>query len=694
MDVSSQDPSLLVMDLSKGFSVPPLTTRHAEAKKPEWYHRRPPSTEISSSFRSRASSSYTSPGPPVHCRDMDQSPESLGNYMNPTLAPRLDLYRDHGNLWHPGFYGPDQSGGPGPESSGGEESDSGSDVIFLVSSSKEPILCSPFIQDGVRHIVEPLSPAVSSLDEGRGCYHLPQPLSSPSPDSSYSEDSSDSSVDIPVHHTRPVVLLSDLSAAYRNTAESVDASSDDSDVIEVSVSEEKKTFPCKKRATPQSEEGKAPHREVRRSSRIRKSVSEVPASSCSASRLRLRRRAKNDAVGIYNESCDSDDAMEYAARLSSSDQSLSQPNQSQRLSSNSDESGVDTQTDRKSPQTETLPHSRVSKSISRKRKKPLAVCTIKTLRQTVQKPNSRIKSDLQNKVSENKKQTVVRQRKKRRSKAGPPARFPPTEPEIKLRCVNVREEKKKRKERKSGSFCPFVHVEQTRCIVVNYQEEEEEAMRSSRGGSQQTRTGSLSGFVPNSSCFQPGRSGSQSQAQTSLHCCLCGQTANAMSLGDLHGPYYPVGPSVEYQGQEYDKNQGQIQNQDQSQSCRTEQTDGSHGLTDSHCFADEAPPPQVSSYLEECWIHEDCGIWSAGVFLVRGKLYGLQEAAWLARQTVCSACRHTGAIMGCFQKGCHTNYHYRCALHSGCLLNEENFSVRCPEHKNKTFPRGTRRHRR
>lgn len=114
---------------------------------------------------------------------------------------------------------------------------------------------------------------------------------------------------------------------------------------------------------------------------------------------------------------------------------------------------------------------------------------------------------------------------------------------------------------------------------------------------------------------------------------------------------------------------------------------------------------------------------------------------------VCSACQQTGAIMGCFQKGCPRSYHYRCATQSGtvwntgpkhlsaigivivcfilvflvfeslpvylkcrslthraslrcqshstwnlwwtfwsvcfsgCVLNEDNFSIRCPEHK-------------
>lgn len=648
----------MAMDLSKSYN--PLTRSHTEAmdlaKKPEWYHRRPSScsTDITSSYRSRASSSYnslsTQPGAPVHCRDMEQGPEALGNYMNSTLAPGLDLYHNgvHSNMWHPGFYGPDQTGGPVPESSGGEESDSGSDVIFLVSSAKEPLLCSPFIQDSVRHIVEPLSPTASSLDEGRGCYHLPQPMSSPSPDSSYSEESSDSSVDIPVHHTRPVVLLSDLSAVYGNPAESpVDISSDDSDVIEVSVSNEKKkshSFTCKKNlrreTPPQSQGEKAQPRNVRRSTRIRKSLTEMPqfTTSCTGSRHSLRRQVKNDAVGIYNESCDSDDVMEYAVRFSSSDadESVSQPNVCQRVSTNSEDSDVDGWTESKSQQKEQQAGRKAScaKSISHKRKKPLTIRKAKKLRRTKQRRKHSMKHQKASscrKVLANKK-TITRRKRKRRTQTGPSALFSPREPEIKLKYANVKEEKK---DKKSDRFFPFVHMEERMCTVVNYQEEV--TVWSSRG-QRQTTLRSVSGFIPSTSCFQLGRLGSESRCHASLLCCLCGQTANTMGLGDLHGPYYPTNLSVN------------------CQKGRTEQKEEAnlHGLTNSHsvnssnggCDVSDCPTAigllkcdshslqKVDLCLDECWIHEDCGIWSAGVFLVRGKLYGLKEAARLAQETV------------------------------------------------------------
>ncbi|KAI1886755.1 hypothetical protein AGOR_G00199070 [Albula goreensis] len=84
---------------------------------------------------------------------------------------------------------------------------------------------------------------------------------------------------------------------------------------------------------------------------------------------------------------------------------------------------------------------------------------------------------------------------------------------------------------------------------------------------------------------------------------------------------------------------------------------------------------------EELWVHEGCIVWASGVYLVNGRLYGLQEALDGARDTCCSHCEEMGSTLGCYSKGCTLRYHYLCAMEAGCALNEDNFSLRCPKHK-------------
>lgn len=645
MDVSSRGLPPLAMDLSKGYSVRRLTQNHSQAvdmtKKSEWYHRQPPncSTDMSSPY-TRTSSMHPDPSS-VRRRDLDQP---TGNYMNSGLPPALDLYHDR-NLWHPGFY--KASGDAGPESSPGEEeddeddSDSDSDVIFLVSSTKEPLLCTPFIQDSVTHIVQPLSPP---LDEGRSCYHLPQPVTSPSHDSSYSDDSSESSVDIPIHHARPIVLLSDLSAVYQSTAE---ASSDDSDVIEISLTNNKRKL-CKK-SPPQSE--KESVRKLRRS-RSKTSCDTPPLTP----RRSLRRQVKKNTVGIYNESYDSDDVFNFVMRVSSSDDSVSQPIASQRMSRKEEKTDNDDTLQKASPsrspprEEERQCKSVYTKCVSKKRKKLPAKILAKQNCKEVKEQHVLVKK------------SIKRRKKKTRLKHnGPPSLFPDIEPELALKYA------RKKKDRKLDAFSPFVHIDQQKCTVVNYHEEEESAQ------SKIVISQNVTGFVPSTSCFHLGRLSSESKTEKYLRCCLCGRTANTMTLGDLHGPYYPA--TLDTTDLRTKVQNGYTENHAEEEG---------EGFQNKSSHADgDLLPPDVPLNLEECWIHEDCGVWSAGVFLVRGKVYGLKEAAILAQQTICSSCQQPGAIMGCFQKGCSRSFHYACAIQSGCVLNEDNFSMRCPDHKNK-----------
>lgn len=564
-------------DLSKTFSAAPRPCSHSGAmdlvKKPEWYHRNQVgcAPEPSSPFRCSLATRLHPEPAPVHCRSVEH------------------LYqRVQGSRWHQGCYGPDRTGSPLPESSGREESDSDSDVVFLVSSRDEPLLCSAFLQDSVGHMVAPLSPAASSLDEGQRCYHRAHPLSSPSPDSSCSEESSDSSLDVLLHRARPVVLLSELSAVYQRRAHfSIDLSSDDSDVIEVALAHEEPNHAhLLSDASPQSHKDKAPPTEVRRSGRIRRSAPETPPFVCRTSRHRLKRRAKNDAVGIYYESCESEDVMDLASRLSGSD---------------ADEALATPETDRKSPQPASEPRREESKTVSCGRNRQPTNQTEGGERRGDQRQQEVTPERHRNQKTEN-KQPRRRWRRKGRLPVGPATGISAPEPEIQLRYAAVKEEKK----RKAGGFCPFVHVDKRTCVIVNFREDEASS-RAAPGSA----PGSVPGFVPNTSCFQPCRFSSDGVHQAALLCCLCGQTANTMGLGDLHGPYRPASPS------------------------RTHQNQNGWADDDGGCSAsvrgDCGSPPKAPP---ELWIHEDCGIWAAGVFLVRGRLYGLEEAARLAQETV------------------------------------------------------------
>ncbi|XP_020643620.3 transcription factor 20 isoform X3 [Pogona vitticeps] len=91
--------------------------------------------------------------------------------------------------------------------------------------------------------------------------------------------------------------------------------------------------------------------------------------------------------------------------------------------------------------------------------------------------------------------------------------------------------------------------------------------------------------------------------------------------------------------------------------------------------------PELPLDSNEFWVHEGCILWANGIYLVCGRLYGLQEAVEIAKEMKCSHCQEPGATLGCYNKGCSFRYHYPCAIDADCLLNEENFSVRCPKHK-------------
>lgn len=235
-----------------------------------------------------------------------------------------------------------------------------------------------------------------------------------------------------------------------------------------------------------------------------------------------------------------------------------------------------------------------------------------------------------------------KRKKQRQGQASSTSMFSPQEPEIRLKYANQKEEK--RDSRTDSNFCPYVRVELREfaaCTVVNCQEEEETVQKNGRHRSSAPLkpTTQASGAVPSTSCLRLGRLNADSRGKPTQTCCLCGWPANSMGLGDLHGPYYPSECHQSSKqalsnllGQrdprEVARSQVYLENSPWNPSKRPRRD----WTTDAGSHTSAALVAEQNT--GERWVHEDCSIWSAGVFLIKGRLYGLEEAIRLADETV------------------------------------------------------------
>ncbi|CAL1687075.1 unnamed protein product [Lasius platythorax] len=83
----------------------------------------------------------------------------------------------------------------------------------------------------------------------------------------------------------------------------------------------------------------------------------------------------------------------------------------------------------------------------------------------------------------------------------------------------------------------------------------------------------------------------------------------------------------------------------------------------------------------EVWLHEQCAVWAAGVYMAGGRVTGLQEAVWDAAKSVCDSCGLTGANIGCVKRGCKAVTHYPCALTKGWHLDTNHYIPKCNLHR-------------
>ncbi|EHB11280.1 Transcription factor 20 [Heterocephalus glaber] len=316
-----------------------------------------------------------------------------------------------------------------------------------------------------------------------------------------------------------------------------------------------------------------------------------------------------------------------------------------------------------------------------------------------------------------------------------------------------------------GAVCTIINAEE---------EEQTKLVRGRKGQRSLTPPPSSteSKVLPASSFMLQGPVVTESSVMGHLVCCLCGKWASYRNMGDLFGPFYPqdyaatlpknlppkratemqskvkVRHKSASNGSKTDTEEEEEQQKEQRSlaahprfkrrhrsedcgggprslsrglPCKKAATEGSSEKTildtkPSMPTTSEGGPepelqiPELPLDSNEFWVHEGCILWANGIYLVCGRLYGLQEALEIAREMKCSHCQEAGATLGCYNKGCSFRYHYPCAIDAGgqlhqaalllfgldrrlpvqrcqspdCLLHEENFSVRCPKHKNKT----------
>ncbi|XP_018420289.1 PREDICTED: transcription factor 20 [Nanorana parkeri] len=322
----------------------------------------------------------------------------------------------------------------------------------------------------------------------------------------------------------------------------------------------------------------------------------------------------------------------------------------------------------------------------------------------------------------------------------------PLEPEIKLKYASQTIDKT---ETKAKSFFPYIHVENKEelglsCVIINAEDEEQrwKKLTSVRKGQRSTSQPTESKALPVSSFMVQGPVVTESSSVGHLVCCFCGKWANYKNLGDVFGPFYtqeyastlsknpPPKKSIETpkkvkvrhkdasDGSKTDSDEEDEPQQAREQrslpahprfkrrnrsgdcassrhavpsrrkttdSCELNSLDSSGTSTADGVSDQSFQIPQLPLDSNEFWMHEGCVLWANGVYLVCGRLYGLQEALDIAREMNCAHCQEPGATLGCYNKGCACCYHFPCAMDSECLLSEENFSVRCPKHKMKTL---------
>lgn len=599
----------------------------------------------------------------------------------------------------------------GTPAAGEDEDTGGAEVLFLMSKTKDSVLLPDGLATGdlcsqernfISPLDDPVSPSPTSQDDVEEMFVLPQASSSPSGDNSYPQMENESAWDgtstrctnpldsldgaatakfqssdkdtAPVQKQKAPVINLTVDDGTSNNVESRTATSHmngNAETLHMPL-EGKKLAACSGRGT-QSEAATVDmnlnsqftnDEEDTPLKRNRMRKAKVLVTAQQAAKVQVTKRKAADTSTDNHQDSTSDSEANSLRKLPSSTRPKSPRLTAKKYIF---------------PQPERLSLPLVS-SAAKRNVSPLSATSPKKSWGEAKGRSAGLKTPS---TTKRKGGSTPRKRRRKRRPSPTSNMFSPKEPEIKLRYINFKEEK-----RQCGSvdnFSPFVHVERqpqqqpSLCTVINYPEE---VSRATQPRSRQPTQpgGFVCTAVPSTSCLQLGRMAVHGQHQRVLVCCLCGLSANAMYLGDLHGPYYPEGFQSAAKSGEAGSERLQCKQGDEcddsdasSRSIRTRRrkrailprsqssgitlkgrdlrtkrrrsTDGPSASpskwarpdagSSTTCSAEDwYSPPLLPADPCEFWLHEDCGIWSTGVFLVGGRVYGLKEAVKAAQETV------------------------------------------------------------
>ena len=205
------------------------------------------------------------------------------------------------------------------------------------------------------------------------------------------------------------------------------------------------------------------------------------------------------------------------------------------------------------------------------------------------------------------------------------------------RTLNHLQRSKKGDKSNSGMFSPFIRVQGKQSTpssvsVFNLPPADTKESKSSSKTKHAANisaptTIQITNFSSDKSVMLP----STKTTDSSWVCALCGKRSSYRFLGDLFGPYYLEShlPSLtKYPGE------GGKKDSKQATTSPPDVQNPHNTRRKSLALHHSSSVEETVTIPREVWVHEDCVMWSSGVYMVGSRMYGLEEALKATTATV------------------------------------------------------------